>query len=78
VEGIVNGLRTNFLVDTGAEVSLICATVPGLEVRESCIAPVSITNQPRGVGIGGGGSWGQALQVLPSALFSGAKCPFLA
>jgi hypothetical protein len=46
VEGIVNGLRTNFLVDTGAEVSLICATVPGLEVRESCIAPVSITNQP--------------------------------
>ncbi|CAB4021070.1 Hypothetical predicted protein [Paramuricea clavata] len=32
--------------DTGAEVSLICATVPDLEVRESCITPVSITNQP--------------------------------
>ncbi|CAB4040862.1 Hypothetical predicted protein, partial [Paramuricea clavata] len=32
-------------VDTGAEVSLICATVPSLEVRESCIALVSITNQ---------------------------------
>jgi hypothetical protein len=46
VEGIVNGLKTNFLVDTGEEVSLICATVPGLEVRESCITPVSITNQP--------------------------------
>ena len=46
MEGIVNGLKTNFLVDTGAEVSLICATVPGLEVRESCITPVSITNQP--------------------------------
>ena len=48
MEGIVNGFRTNFLVDTGAEVSLICAFVPSLdlEVRESCIASVSITNQP--------------------------------
>ena len=46
MEGIVKGLRTNFLVDTGVEVSLIRATVPGLEVTESCIAPVPITNQP--------------------------------
>ena len=46
VEGIVNGVKTSFLIDTGAEVSLMSATVPGLEVRESTVAPVSITNQP--------------------------------
>lgn len=46
VEGIVNGIKTNFLIDTGAEVSLISATVPGLETKESQISPVSITHQP--------------------------------
>ena len=46
VEGIVNGVKTSFLIDTGAEVSLMSATVPSLEVRESTVAPVSITNQP--------------------------------
>ena len=45
-EGIVNGVKTSFLIDTGAEVSLMSATVPSLEVRESTVAPVSITNQP--------------------------------
>ena len=34
------------MIDTGAEVSLMSATVPGLEVRESGVAPVSITNEP--------------------------------
>ena len=45
-EGIVNGVKISFLIDTGAEVSLMSATVPSLEVRESTVAPVSITNQP--------------------------------
>ena len=34
------------LLDTGAEVSLISSSVPGLEVRESQVSPVSITHQP--------------------------------
>ena len=46
VEGIVNGVKTSFLVDTGAEVSLMSATVSGLEIRESTVPPVSTTNQP--------------------------------
>ena len=46
VEGIVNGVKASFLIDTGAEVSLMSAAVPSLEVRESTVAPVSITNQP--------------------------------
>ena len=46
LEGIVNGVKTSFVVDTGAEVSLMSATVPSLEIRESTVAPVSITNQP--------------------------------
>ncbi len=39
VEVIINGVKTSFLIDTGA-------TFPGLEVRKSKVAPVSITNQP--------------------------------
>ena len=46
VEGKINGVETTFLIDTGAEVSLICASVPGLEVRKSSASPVSITQEP--------------------------------
>ena len=40
VKGTVNGVKTSFLIDTGAEVSLMSATVPSLEVRKLPVAPV--------------------------------------
>ncbi|CAB4012833.1 Hypothetical predicted protein, partial [Paramuricea clavata] len=41
-----NNVETNFLIDTGAEVSLISADIPGLIIKESQVHPVSITHQP--------------------------------
>ena len=46
VEGTVNKGKSIFLVDTGAEVSLISASTPGLVVKDSPVSPVSITHQP--------------------------------
>ena len=46
MEAIANNEKMTFLLDTGAEVSLISSSVPGLEVRESQVSPVSITHQP--------------------------------
>jgi hypothetical protein len=46
VRATVNNVETNFLLDTGAEVSLISADVPGLIIKESQVHPVSITHQP--------------------------------
>ena len=46
VRATVNNVETNFLIDTGAEVSLISADVPGLIIKESQVHPVSITHQP--------------------------------
>ena len=46
VEGTVNKGKSIFLVDTGAEVSLISANTPGLVVKDSPVSPVSITHQP--------------------------------
>jgi len=42
----VNGEKSVFLVDTGAEVSLISSSTPGLAVKDSQVSPVSITHQP--------------------------------
>ncbi|KAJ7365130.1 hypothetical protein OS493_007779 [Desmophyllum pertusum] len=46
VEGTVNEEKSMFLVDTGAEMSMISSSAPGLVVKESRVAPVSITHQP--------------------------------
>ena len=46
VRATVNNVDTNFLIDTGAEVRLISADVPGLIIKESQVHPVSITHQP--------------------------------
>ena len=46
VEGKINGVQITFLIDTGEEVSLICASVVRLEVRKSSVSPVSITQEP--------------------------------
>ena len=46
VRATVNNVETNFLIDTGAEVSFISADVPGLIIKESQVHPVSITHQP--------------------------------
>jgi hypothetical protein len=46
VRATVNNVETNFPIDTGAEVSLISADVPGLIIKESQVHPVSITHQP--------------------------------
>lgn len=37
----MNNEKMTFLLDTGAEVSLISSSVPGLEVRESQVSPES-------------------------------------
>ena len=37
--------KTSFLLDTGAEVSLIDSSVPGLNIQECTVTPVSITHQ---------------------------------
>ena len=34
------------MVDTGAEVSLISSSTPGLVIKDSQVSPVSITHQP--------------------------------
>ena len=46
VRGIINNVETNFLIDTGAEVSLISADIPGLMLEQTHVHPVSITHQP--------------------------------
>ena len=46
VRATVNNVETDFLIDTGAEVSLISAEIPGLVIKESQVHPVSITHQP--------------------------------
>ena len=46
VEGTVNKEKAIFLVDTGAEVSLISSSTPGLVISDSQVSPVSITHQP--------------------------------
>ena len=46
VEVTVNMEKLIFLVDTGAEVSLISKSTPGLVVKDSHFFPVSITHQP--------------------------------
>ena len=45
VEGTVNREKSVFLVDTGAEVSLISSSTPDLVVKDSQVSPVSITCQ---------------------------------
>jgi len=46
VEETVNKEKSIFLVDTGAEVSLISSSTPGLVLKDSQVSPVSITCQP--------------------------------
>ncbi len=46
VKGIINNVETNFLIDTGAEVSLISADIPGLMLEQTHVHPDSITHQP--------------------------------
>ena len=46
VKATINNSETNFLIDTGAEVSLISADIPGLIIKESPVRPISITCQP--------------------------------
>ena len=43
MEAIVNNEKMTFLLDTGAEMSLISSSIPGLEVRKFQVSPVSIT-----------------------------------
>ena len=42
----MNKEKAIFLVDTGAEVSLISSSTPGLMISDSQVSPVSITHQP--------------------------------
>ena len=49
VEGMVNNAEVTFLIDTGAEVSLLSSQTPGLVVKRSQASPVSINNQPIGI-----------------------------
>ena len=42
----MNKEKAIFLVDTGAEVSLISLSTPGLVINDSQVSPVSITHQP--------------------------------
>ena len=42
----MNKEKAIFLVDTGAEVSLISSSTPGLVISDSQVSPVSITHQP--------------------------------
>ena len=46
VDRTVNKEKAIFLVDTGAEVSLISSSTPGLVINDSQVSPVSITHQP--------------------------------
>ena len=46
MEGTESKEKSVFLVDTGAEVSLISSSTPGLVVKDSQVSPVSITYQP--------------------------------
>ena len=46
MKATINNSETNFLIDTGAEVSLISADIPGLIIKESPVPPISITHQP--------------------------------
>ena len=46
VKGTVNKGKAIFLVDTGAEVSLISSSTPGLVINDSQVSPVVITHQP--------------------------------
>ena len=40
----MNKEKAIFLVDTGAEVSLISSSTPGLVISDSQVSPVSITH----------------------------------
>lgn len=62
VEGTVNKEKLILLLDTGAEVSLISSSIPGLVAKDSRVSPVSITSQPITVG-------GEAEVVLELGLF---------
>lgn len=44
--GVINNEEVSFLLDTGAEVSLISSSVMGLRVTGTSVHPVSITHQP--------------------------------
>lgn len=46
VERTVNREKAIFLVDTGAEVSLMFSSIPGLVLKNSQISAVSTTSQP--------------------------------